>query len=53
MAWIIFVLCLVSVLVVFYSSRRRKMADADLGAVSNQWIAEYRLGRGNGDNSGR
>ena len=53
MAWIIFVLCIISISVVFYSSKRRKMADADLGAVSNQWIAEYRLGRGNGDNSGR
>jgi hypothetical protein len=48
-AWIIFTLCLISVAVVFVTSKRRRTADADLGEVSNQWIAEYRLGRGNGD----
>ena len=52
-AWIIFALCIIGVAFVFLTSKRRKMADADLGEVSNQWIAEYRLGRGNGDNSGR
>jgi hypothetical protein len=53
MAWIIFALCIISGVVAFFGSRRRRMAEADLGEVSNQWIAEYRLGRGNGDNSGR
>ena len=52
MAWILFALAVISVAFVIFSWKRRKMADADLGEVSNQWIAEYRLGRGNGD-SGR
>ncbi len=50
MVWIICALCIIGVAFVFLSWKRRKMADADLGEVSNQWIAEYRLGRGNGDN---
>ena len=50
MVWIISALCIIGVAFVFFFSKRRKMADADLGEVSNQWIAEYRLGRGNGDN---
>ena len=50
--WVIFAVCLISAAVAFFTSRRRKMADADLGAVSDHWISEYRLGRGNGD-SGR
>ena len=49
MGWILFALCIVGVAFVLFNSKRRKMADADLGEVSNQWIAEYRLGRGNGD----
>lgn len=49
MGWIILALCVISVGVVFFTSKRRRMAEADLGEVSNQWIAEYRLGRGNGD----
>ena len=49
MAWILFALCLISGAVVFFASKRRRTADADLGEVSNQWISEYRLGRGNGD----
>ncbi len=52
MAWILFALGVISVAFVIFSSKRRKMAAADLGEVSNQWIAENRLGRGNGD-SGR
>ncbi len=47
--WIIFALCVISAAVAFYTSRRRKTADADLGAVSDHWISEYRLGRGDGD----
>jgi hypothetical protein len=48
-AWIIFTLCIISGAIAFVTSKRRRTADADLGEVSNQWIAEYRLGRGNGD----
>jgi hypothetical protein len=47
--WIIFALCIISAGVAYYTSRRRKTADADLGAVSDHWISEYRLGRGDGD----
>jgi hypothetical protein len=46
MGWIIFAICIISAAVAWFASRRRRMADADLGAVSDHWIAEYRLGRG-------
>ncbi len=49
LGWIIFALCFISAAVAFYASKRRKTADADLGAVSDHWISEYRLGRGDGD----
>ena len=47
MIWILLALCMISAAVVFFTSKRRRMAEADLGEVSNQWIAEYRLGRSN------
>jgi hypothetical protein len=50
-AWIVFALCVITAAVALIASRRRKMAAADLGAVSDHWIAEYRLGRG--DDGGR
>jgi hypothetical protein len=52
MAWLVLAFCIVSAAVVLLTSRRRQTAEADLGAVSNNWIAEYRLGRGD-DGSAR
>ncbi len=49
MGWIIFALCIISAAVAFFASHRRKTAQADLGAVSDHWISEYRLGRGDSD----
>lgn len=49
MSWIVFALCIISAAVALFASRRRRTAQADLGAVSDHWISEYRLGRGDGD----
>ena len=43
----IFVSCVISAAIAFVAVRRRhSSAKADLGALSDNWIAEYRLGRG-------
>ena len=51
MAGIVLALAVISVVFVVVTSKRRKMADADFGEVSHQWIAEHRLGRDNGDSA--
>jgi hypothetical protein len=45
--WVIVGLCLVGVIVALISMWQRGDQAADMGAVSNQWISEHRLGRNN------
>jgi hypothetical protein len=44
--WILVGLGLVGAVVSLFGSWRRNDRPSDLGAVSHQWIAEHRLGRG-------
>jgi|SoiMethySBSTD1v2_1073268.scaffolds.fasta_scaffold3377060_2 hypothetical protein len=37
--------CFISAALWFAALRRRKSAKAELGALSDQWIAEYRFGQ--------
>ncbi len=40
----ILMFCVISIVITFAAVRRRLAAKSDLGAVSDQWIAENRLG---------
>ncbi len=46
MGWIVIGLGVVGAVVALVASWRGGDRSADLGAVSNQWIAEHRLGSG-------
>jgi hypothetical protein len=42
--WIVVGLAIVGAIVGLITARRRRGENADLGAVSHQWIAEHRMG---------
>lgn len=44
--WIVVALCVVAAVVAFAASWHRRHQRADLGTLSNQWMAEQRLGSG-------
>jgi hypothetical protein len=44
--WFVVGACVVAALVALVVARLRGYRQADLGAVSHQWIAEHRLGQG-------
>lgn len=45
-AWILIIVGVAGAVVALVTSWYRHDNDADLGAVSQQWIAEHRLGQG-------
>jgi len=45
-AWVIVGVAVAGAVIAFVTSWRRGGRAADLGAVSDQWIAEHRLGSG-------
>jgi len=45
--WIVVGLVVAAAVIAFVSSWQRRGEHSDLGAVSNQWIAEHRFGQGN------
>ena len=44
--WIVLALCVVGGIVMVGAAWLRRRRGADLGTISDQWIAEQRLGRG-------
>ena len=44
--WFVLGAAVIAAIAIFISSLRRGDGEADMGAVSHQWIAEHRLGPG-------
>ena len=44
--WIVFAIGVTGAIVIFASSRLRRVSPADLGTLSHQWMAERRLRQG-------
>ena len=51
--WIVGGLAVIACIIALISAWQRSGRRADMGAVSNQWISEHRLGHGQNNDSRR